>query len=147
MFSIDNDDIDVVSVVASVEVKALVDSTVVPPSSTDTFVSFTGDIPILTTALIAIGIVNNINIRIWLEFIVVFDCEKAYFKSMPNVEKFLQIIMSSTVTLPAEIVDNLYLKKNFEDCNPFHVFHKALIFTSRCPNKRDHFCSRCIRLY
>lgn len=34
---------------------------------------------------------------------------------MPNVEKFLQIIMSSTVTLPAEIVDNLYLKKNWED--------------------------------
>lgn len=32
-----------------------------------------------------------------------------YFKSTPNVVKFFVIIINSTVTVPDEMVDNLYL--------------------------------------
>lgn len=75
VFSDDRDEEGVVIVVASVDVATPVDSTVVAFSSTDTFVSFTGEIPILTTALITTGIVSSISIRIRLLFIVVADCK------------------------------------------------------------------------
>lgn len=62
MFSIAGNEAEVV-VVASVATAALVDSIVVTFVSGGSFVSFTGDISILTMALIAIGIASNMNIR------------------------------------------------------------------------------------
>lgn len=95
-------------VVAAVEAVVISDSLSLATTFSTNGMVFGGslirDISILTPACSIPKTLNTTSSCTAMEYIAWI-----YFNSTPKVEKFLAIIINSTVMVPADIVDNLYL--------------------------------------